>query len=141
MAIKHEVLFGNDNFGKQKELSDAETVAQMLLNLFLMRKGQLPSMPQLGIDIRRYLYKTEDEINVEELKNQIINQCSALIPYINIQQLQIVLVPYNNENVLYILVPLTVAVEDGGTVMYGFKKSKDSSLVNFNYKVSNEQMI
>lgn len=141
MAIKHELVFGVDNFGKQKELSDAETVAQMLLNLFLMRPGQLPSLPHIGIDIRKFLYKFEEDINTDQLRDDIVSQCSALLPYISIQQMQILLVPFNNETILYILVPLTIVVDGGGTLIYGFKKSDGSSAVSFNYKVADEQII
>ena len=141
MAIKHEIVFGVDNFGKQKELSEAETIAQMLLNLFLMRPGQLPSLPHIGMDIRKFLYKFEEDINTDQIRDEIVSQCSALLPYISVQQIQVLLVPFNNETILYILIPLTILVDNGGTLIYGFKKSNTSSAVSFNYKIADEQII
>ena len=64
--IKHELTFGIDNFGKQNMLSKSESVAQVLINLLFMRPGQMPSLPHLGINIKQYLYKFEEDIDVTE---------------------------------------------------------------------------
>ena len=141
MAIKSELEFGLDNFGKQKKMSEKDTITQMLINLFLLRPGQLPSLPHIGIDIRQYLYQFEDEVNAEEIREKIVYQCMSLTPYIYLDSIQVAFIPYEHESLMYIIVPLRTTVDNGGTIIYGFKKQKKSNIVTFNYKVTDEQLM
>ena len=131
------MMFGIDSFGKQKSLTQAKTVAQMVINLLLMRPGQMPSLPHLGINIKQYLYKFEEDIDVGIIKNAISSQCSALLPYIDLPNLQVLLVPYENESILFIYMPLTILVENE-TLVIGFKRNNKTSEVTFNYKLQSE---
>lgn len=131
--LKNELDFGFDNFGKQKVLSQSETIAQLILNILLMRPGQMPSMPHIGIDIRKYLYRFEDELDSDALKQDITRQCSALIPFIDLSGLRLMVVNYKGEGVLMIIVPLSIT----GTqqdLLIGFKKNADSGDIVFNYQ-------
>ena len=141
MAIKSELEFGLNNFGKQKMMDEKDTISQMILNLFLLRQGQIPSLPHIGIDIRKYLYRFEDDINAEEIREAIIYQCVSLTPYIHVDSIQVIFVPFENESLMYIIVPIRINVDGGGTAIYGFKKPKTSNVVTFNYKVTNEQLL
>lgn len=141
MAIKSELEFGLNNFGKQKMMDEKDTIAQMLMNLFLLRQGQIPSLPHIGIDIRRYMYQFEDDINAEEIREAILYQCKSLVPYIEIDSLQVVFAPLETESLMYIIVPIRANVDGGGTAIYGFKKPKTSNVVTFNYKVTDEQLL
>lgn len=132
--IKNELNFGIDNFGKQKMLTQAQSVAQVLINLLLMRPGQMPSLPHLGINIKQYLYKFEEDIDVSYIKAQISSQCSALLPYIDLSSMQMLLFPYENESILFIYIPLSV---EGETIVIGFKRNNKSNEVTFNYKINN----
>lgn len=134
--IKNELNFGLDNFGKQKSLTQAQTIGQMLVNLLLMKPGQMPSLPHIGIDIKQYLYKFEEDIDVSYIKSQISKQCSALLPYIDLSSMQLFLFPHETESILFIYVPLSVIVEDDVLVI-GFKRDNSSNEVTFNYKISN----
>lgn len=143
MAIKNELLFGFNDFGKQSKLSITDTIAQMLLNILLLRPGQIPSRPELGIDVKKYLYAFDSDVDTNTIKNALATQCSTLLPYINFDNMQILLVPYDVGDILYILFPLNVSTEEieRGTLMVGFKKEKKSNIVTFNYKVTDEQIV
>ena len=52
--IKPEVTFGLDNFGKQKTLSLSETIGQLVLDILLLKPGQLPSLPHIGMNIKQF---------------------------------------------------------------------------------------
>ena len=134
--IKPELNFGIDNFGKQKKLTQPQTIAQILINLLLMRPGQLPSLPHIGIDIQQYLYKFQEDIDLSFIKNQISYQCSSILPYISLSEMQIILVPYESESILYIYVPLTLISNDEAAII-GFKREHTSNEVTFNYKITN----
>ena len=135
--IKPELNFGLDSFGKQSVMTQAQTIAQMLVNLFLMRPGQLPSLPHIGINIRQYMYKFEDEIDVSYIRSQISSQCSDLLSYIDLPNMQLILFPYKNESILYLFVPLSVAVAENTALSIGFKKNNKNNEITFNYKVNN----
>ena len=135
--VKPELKFGLDNFGKQSTLTQAQTIAQMLVNLFLMRPGQLPSLPHIGINIRKYMYKFEDEIDVSYIKSQISLQCPDLLQYIDIANMQLLLFPYKTESILYLFVPLSITVAENTALSIGFKKNNSTNEITFNYKVNN----
>lgn len=137
MAIKPEPLFGLDNFGKPKTLTVAETVAQMVLNILLLKPGQLPSLPHIGIDIKKYLYKFEEDIDPEHLKSQLIYQCNSLNGYIDLNNIDIILLPVKNESILFISIPLIISKEEDKDILIAFKYKKTGKEVTFNYKIAN----
>lgn len=138
MAMKQELEFGLDNFGKQKKLSLENTIAKMVLNLFLLKPGQLPSLPHVGMDIQQYLYRTIEDIDVDELKRNIVSQCETLSTYVDISSVRVLLFPYQDNALLYIIIPLLI---ENDTLMIGFKKDNKTSRVTFNYKITDEEMI
>jgi len=81
-SLGQDVDFYMDEFGKPTTYSEKDSIAKMILNLLLLKPGNLPSEPFMGVDIRKYLYMREDEIDVNELKNSIYNSCHSLLPYI-----------------------------------------------------------
>lgn len=135
--LKSELDFGLDNFGNQKTLSEADTIAQLLLNILFMRPGQMPSMPHIGIDIKKYLYRFEDEIDTTALKNEISSQCSTLIPYIDLSSMQLLTVNYHGEGVLMIIIPLMIRGNDEN-LLIGLKKNKDTGGITFNYQIEDK---
>jgi len=135
--IKRELNFGLDDFGKQAKLTQAESVAQMLVNLFLMRPGQIPSLPHLGMNIRQYMYKFEDEIDISKIKSQISIQCPDILQYIDLNNIQLISTPYNNEHVLFLFIPLSVTVAENSAISIGFKRSNSNNEITFNYKINN----
>lgn len=78
--LKSELDLSLDNFQNQKLYSTPESIAQIILNIILMRPGSLPGLPHIGIDIREYLYKHVDTFNTEELKAKLMSQCTELLP-------------------------------------------------------------
>lgn len=81
-SLGQDVDFYMDEFGKPTTYSEKDSIAKMIMNLLLLKPGNLPSEPFMGVDIRKYLYMREDEIDVNDLKNSIYNSCHALLPYI-----------------------------------------------------------
>ena len=128
-----ELDFGVNNFGKQRVLSPSKTIAQLILNILLMRPGQMPSMPHIGINIKKYLYKFDDELDVEDLRQEIVFQCSEVIPFVDTTQMVLSVVEYRGESLLMIVIPLLI---DSETVnlLYGFKENRGDA-VQFNMQV------
>jgi len=130
-----EIVFGLDNFQQQKVLSSKDSIVQVLLNLFFLRPGNIPSLPWIGINIRSYLYKFEEQIDAEELKEKIYNQCNALVPYLNLGEVKAFVASYNEKSVLIIVIPIII---DGVTtdVLFGFGKNSAGETL-FNYQFDN----
>ena len=55
MAVNAELAFGTDNFNNQKILNEVETLTQLLINVLVLKPGQLPGLPHLGMNIKQYI--------------------------------------------------------------------------------------
>jgi len=132
-GFKSELGFGLDNFQQQQILSSKDSIVQVLLSLFFMKPGNIPSLPWIGINIRSYLYKFGDDIDAEELKEKIYTQCSSLIPYLNLGAVKAFVANYNQQSLLIIVIPI---IDDTGTttdVLFGFGKNSSGEVL-FNYQ-------
>lgn len=133
-SFKKELDFGLDNFQQQKILSNNDSVARVLLNLFLMKPGNMPSLPHIGINIKEYLYKMNNQLDPDELKDKIYNQCSELIPYLALGAVKIFATNYKGKDLLIISVPIqNMSANTADSVLYGFSKD-DTENVVFNYQ-------
>ena len=133
IIIKGEIQFGENDFGSQIILSDKDTLVQLLLNVLFMRPGQLPSMPHIGINIRHYLYSFDDEIDCDEIKTKINEQCSFLTPYMELVDIQTYVVDYKGQPVIMIIIPVYISGEKESLIL-GISKNTESNKVTFNYK-------
>lgn len=129
MSVGKDPQFGLDNFQQPKLLSKNESVAQSFMNLLMLRPGQLPSMPRVGINISKYLYTFEDDVTNNTLLEEIHDQVVDLIPEIDADNIQIVTVPVNGHSTMYIIAPI---YGEETSILAGFQK-KDEKIL-FNYK-------
>ena len=81
-SIGCDVTFELNEFNNPRIKSEIETLKDIILFILFSRPGQYPSLPQIGLNIRDYLYDFYDEINEDDLKNKLIEQCSMLGYYI-----------------------------------------------------------
>lgn len=137
--FKGELDFGLDSFQKQKVLDSNNSIARVLLNLMLMKPGNLPSLPHIGINIKQYLYKLEDEVDPDDLKNKIYNQCSELIPYLVLGEVRVFVTNYKGQSLLLISVPIsdTTNVQNTTPILFGFAKDYSNG-VTFNYQLDQD---
>jgi hypothetical protein len=73
---------GIDQYGQGTQLKYLATFAATVLRLLYMIPGQYPSIPTLGIDIKRLLFQDFDKINSSLIINTIKEQCALLDVYI-----------------------------------------------------------
>ena len=65
--------------GKPKVLSTFEMCINSILTLLMMKPGQYPSIPELGIDIESYLHEYADDTTIpDKIKTQLQEQCNRL---------------------------------------------------------------
>lgn len=75
--------FGTDNFGSPKMYSETETLVNNILTVLFGKPGAYPTMPNAGMDVCKYVLTLFDEINEENLKNQLIQNCSSFSGVVN----------------------------------------------------------
>lgn len=131
MAFPKEVGFGSDDMGRPKVLSQNASIAQIIYNIFLMEPGTYPSQPEKGIGIRRWLYKTEDEIDSTELKKRIFENCSDLISFLEFDDVEVIFTDIEGQGVLIVILPLKVTNE---SMLLAFSKGEENN-VYFKFQV------
>lgn len=124
-GIGKEILFSLNDFQQPDSITDLEAIGQMLLNLFFMRPGNLPSMPHIGINLPQYLYKLEGDFQPDDIKKQIYEQCADLMPYISLGEVKIFTAFYNEQDVLIVSVPV-VGVDT--TILIGLSKAANNTI-------------
>jgi hypothetical protein len=136
VKIGQEVLFGLDNFHKPKMLSLKDTVAQQIINLLLMRPGNLPSLPHIGINIEQYMYRLQDDFDPEEIKQKIYNQCSELLSYISLGEVQIFITIYKGKDLLIVAIPI-VGFGETENLLVAFSSSQNDVNVAYQFEEIN----
>lgn len=131
MAFLKEVAFGVDDFNKPKLLTPQESLAQILYNIFVMEEGTYPSLPHIGIGIRRYLYKYREDINITELKQKIFVNCTDLLPFVEFDDIDIIVTNYQNQGIMMIMIPLKITDE---TMLLAFS-TDDKNEILFRFQV------
>ena len=82
MALPRDVGFGKDNFQKSKIFDQQDSLVNYILNILLMKPGNQPSQPLLGVDITKYIQNNMETLDTESLKGLITSNCQDLISYI-----------------------------------------------------------
>lgn len=78
-TLGYDVLFDTDSAYKPKVISTFQLCINTIITLLLMRPGQYPSIPELGIDIESYLYEYSDDPTIlNEIKSKLSDQCNRL---------------------------------------------------------------
>jgi hypothetical protein len=68
-----------DSGNKPLVISTFELVVNSIITLLMMKPGQFPSIPELGLDIESYLFEYSDDPNVIlRLKAGLEDQCNRL---------------------------------------------------------------
>lgn len=78
-----DVTFGLDNFNRPKKISQLEMVKNIILFILFSKKGQIPSIPSIGMNIENLLYQHYEDIDVSSIKEELISQCSILSNFLN----------------------------------------------------------
>lgn len=81
-SVGYDAAFELNEFNQPKLISEIELVTDVVLFVLFAKKGQYPSLPWIGMDIGSKLYSFYDELDVEQLKSELISQCSALGVYV-----------------------------------------------------------
>lgn len=131
--------FSVNNYNKPKVLTELESYVNDILMLLFGKPGFYPSIPTLGMDIRQYLYMFEDEVNVEEIKTTLAEQCSEFLPELQTGELDVIKTQYNGNTLLIFKLPIIndtnknsaaigITTNDKGELVYNFVETDNQIL-------------
>ena len=116
-TLGYDVLMDVDAYNKPKVISTFEMCVNAILTLLKMKPGQYPSIPELGIDIEKYLHEYADDPEIpKEIKTKLMDQCNRL------QSVDIDIDVYMERGADGVNA-LIVKIEGSDTLTYGEKKS------------------
>lgn len=122
MAAISEVSWEVDDFGNGKTLSVADSLGSVLYNIFVSEKGSSPSMPDKGIGIKHYMYLLSGELDEEQLKQDIFNNCQPLFEFISPDNIRVS--ETTRDGQLILLIFIDVEIEGTLTTLFlAFGKS------------------
>ena len=73
-----DLTFEMDDFNRPKLLNSSEMMKNVAMFIMYSKKGQIPSLPTIGLNIEKYLYEDYENLDINELEQNIADQCSAL---------------------------------------------------------------
>lgn len=82
-SIGYDGTFELNEFNQAKISSEIETAKNALLFILYAKPGQYPSLPFIGLDLESILFSFYDELDIDDLKNKIAEQCKMLGIYIH----------------------------------------------------------
>lgn len=82
-TIGYDPAMDVDAYGGGRILAGLQTIATTILRLLYTVPGQFPDYPDMGIDVRKYLFTFEDEFTAARLRQEIIMQIPLLGSYVS----------------------------------------------------------
>lgn len=142
MPLPRDVGLGKDDFQKSKIFNQETSLVNYILNILLMKPGNLPSQPNIGVDINKYVQNNMETLDTETLKGLITSNCEDLIPYITNDDIFVSVVDDDSgKGILIIKIPITVSSknekESQVDVYYAFYRDELNSL-RFNFLVDRD---
>ena len=135
--LKHEISMSLNEFQEQKYLDINNSIAQVILNILLLKPGNLPGLPHIGVNIKSYLHRVDTEWDPEDLKALIMAQCSELISGLITNNIDIFYTSDNNNRPILIVSVGLNDLSNNNLINFGFMKNSDGS-VSYLYDFENQ---
>lgn len=140
LALPRDVGLGKDNFQKSLIFNETDSLVNYILNILLMRPGNLPSLPNIGINIGQYIQPNmQHELDKEFIKGLIVSNCEELLPYLSEDEIVVsIVVDEQGREVLLIKIPIVTSEDKGQQdAYYAFYRNTLNEL-EFNFLVDND---
>ena len=131
--------FSVNNYNKPKVLTELESYVNDVLMILFGKPGFYPSIPTLGMDIKQYLYMFEDEVNPEEIKVTLAEQCREFLPELQTGSFDVIKSNYNGNTLLIFKLPIIndtnqnsaaigITTNEKGELIYNFVETDNQIL-------------
>lgn len=138
VTIGYDTTFELNEFHEPRIRSEIEVVMNTLLFVLFSKPGQYPSIPTIGLDIQSNLYEFYEDIDEEDLKAQIIEQCNMLGAYFLDGTITIKKANYKNKPSLLICVDGNAEYPDG--YKHDDVGNSDRYLIGLTYDETNKMV-
>ena len=129
-----ETSFDFDMYDNPKQLNLRDTVANTIINALFVESGNNPAMPNLDINIRKYFYSYEEDLNGDLIKRDVENACGNLPGGATIDSVDFSIQDTTaNDKVFLIVIKISIAVNDTKILGIMLKDEKDIVRFNFDY--------
>lgn len=136
--IGYDLTFDLNEFDQPKIRSEIETIKNVMLYILFSKPGQYPSLPNIGLDIQSILYSFYDELDPEELKLKLTEQCSILGYYIRRGSIDIRKTMFRKKPSLLIHIEGTETYPDG--YMKDLYNNSDRYLIGITFDEMNNMI-
>jgi hypothetical protein len=133
----NELDFSLDACNEQKVYTGAMAYAHKIKNLLFMRPGDLPSMPDVGINIQSYRFKAFDTLVNNQLREKLSDQVSAYVTDMPVENIDISVLKDKGD--FYLLIKFSL-MQDESEVVFGIQQRK-GEIVNFNFEVYDNESV
>lgn len=141
LALPRDIGLDKDNFQKSKVYNQTDSLINYILNIMLMRPGNMPGSPEIGINIGQYVKQNmNNQLDSEMIKGLIVSNCEDLLPYLTSDSIYIgVMNDEYGKEILMIKIPLTVDYnsQEQKDVYYAFYRNELNEL-EFNFLMDDE---
>lgn len=131
VVLAGEISFELNRYSRPKILNTKESMAQIILNALFMVPGNEPGNPEAGVNIMKYLYRTTDAIDTDEIRESLSRTIGENLVTSSISGISVTTnrMP-DNTDVMAIVIQITVDDEEDSLAI--ILKKKDMR-VHFNY--------
>ncbi len=138
MPLPRDVGLVKDDFQKSTIYNRHQSLVNYILNILLMKPGNLPTMPELGVNITKYIKNNMSEIlDPAQLQGLIASNCKDMLPFIDESRIFVANdIIHNGRSYLIISIPLMEEVEEQSTITayYAFYRDELNKL-HFNFQI------
>jgi hypothetical protein len=138
LPLPRDVGLVKDDFQKSTIYNRHQSLVNYILNILLMKPGNLPTMPELGVNITKYIKNNMSEIlDPAQLQGLIASNCKDMLPFIDESRIFVANdIIHNGRSYLIISIPLMEEVEEQSTITayYAFYRDELNKL-HFNFQI------
>lgn len=133
-----EIAFTTDKYNNPVYLSKRESLAQIILNALFLVPGNLPSHPERGVNIVKYLNKTSGSVNELQILEELKKTCGKDLVADEIESLSFQTVKYDGTDIALIMLKLKIDNTDD-MMAISIQRVKDK-VVRYQYNFISEDV-
>ena len=138
-----EATFNIDKYKKPVLLSEKESLVQLILNALFMVPGNLPSHPNAGVNILKYLYKPMSDSMSAEIESSLRATCGTSLADTILKSVLTEIVETEYGPTMILLIRLNIDTEDDTEESKTLSViiQQRESRVHLNYEFMNDKLM
>ena len=130
----NEPVFGLNDFNAPKMMTENDVLVNTILMICFGKPGCYPSIPELGLNIQRYFYGIQEDIDVAEIKASLAIQCSLLADQISDGTIDVQKTLTSDGKIALLITTPTIERVSNNILVIGISTDKSGTVV-YNYEL------